>query len=46
MEEELSFPNPVLRTDLPVKKSWWPRAIAVVAVVGLLSIIFLPVAVE
>lgn len=42
MEEELSFPNPVLRTDLPVKKPWWPKAVAVVAVVGLLSVIFLP----
>ena len=42
MEDELSFPNPVLRTDLPVKKPWWPRALIALIAVSLLSTIFLP----
>ncbi len=42
MEEELAFPNPVLRTDLPVKKPWWPKALTAVVGVGLLTVIFLP----
>lgn len=42
MDEELNFPNPVLRTDLPVKKPRWPKVLAAMAVLGVLSVIFLP----
>jgi hypothetical protein len=42
MDEEMSFPNPVMRTDLPVKRRHWKRYVAAVLVLGLLSVVFLP----
>ena len=42
MDEEMSFPNPVERHDLPVKKPRWPKVLAGLAVVGLLVVVFLP----
>ena len=42
MDEELNFPNPVLRTDLPVKKPRWPMVLAALGVLGILSVVFLP----
>jgi hypothetical protein len=42
MDEEMSFPNPVVRTDLPVKKRQWKRYVAAVLILGLLSVVFLP----
>jgi hypothetical protein len=42
MDEEMNFPNPVVRTDLPTRRRKWPRVLLGVAVLGLLTIIFLP----
>lgn len=42
MDEDLTFPNPVLRTDLPAKRRWWPRLLAATLVLLLLGTIFLP----
>jgi hypothetical protein len=42
MDEDMSFPNPVERHDLPVKKSRWPKVIAGLLVFGVLAVAFLP----
>jgi len=42
MDEEMSFPNPVLRTDLPVKRRRWPRVLAAGGILFILCIAFLP----
>jgi hypothetical protein len=42
MDEEMNFPNPVVRTDLPVKKPAWPRLLIGTAAIVLLCLIFLP----
>ena len=42
MDEDMSFPNPVLRTDLPVKRRRWPRVLAAGAILLVLGIAFLP----
>ena len=42
MDEEMNFPNPVVRTDLPTQRRKLPRVLAGVAVLGVLTIIFLP----
>src|SRR6267154_1770562 len=42
MDEEMNFPNPVVRTDLPTRRRKLPRVLMGVAGLGLLTIIFLP----
>src|SRR3954454_12402279 len=42
MDQEMNFPNPVVRTDLPTRRSRWPRVLLAGAVVGLLVVVFLP----
>jgi len=42
MDQEMNFPNPVVRTDLPTRRSRWPRVLLAGAVFGLLVLIFLP----
>ncbi len=42
MDEEMNYPNPVVRTDLPVKKRRWPKIVGGLAVLLLLVIVFLP----
>ena len=42
MDEEMSFPNPVVRTDLPVKKRIWPKVVLGLVVVVILCVVFLP----
>jgi hypothetical protein len=42
MDEDMSFPNPVERHDLPVKKPRWPKVVAALLVLGVLIIIGLP----
>jgi len=42
MDEEMSFPNPVVRTDLPTKRRRWPRMFMAAGVMGVLTIVFLP----
>ena len=38
----MNFPNPVVRTDLPTQRRKLPRVLLGVAVLGLLTVIFLP----
>ena len=42
MEHEMTFPNPIDRLDLPVKRRRWPKVLAVVLVLAALPVIFLP----
>lgn len=42
MDEDMSFPNPVERHDLPVKKPRWPKVVAALLVLGVLMIAGLP----
>ena len=42
MDEEMSFPNPVVRTDLPVKKRIWPKVVVALVLTVILSVVFLP----
>src|SRR5687767_7684549 len=42
MDQEMNFPNPVLRTDLPTRKRRWPKLLAAAGVMGLLVVVFLP----
>lgn len=42
MDQEMNFPNPVVRTDLPTRRSRWPKVLAAGAVMGVLMIVFLP----
>ncbi len=42
MDEEMNFPNPVVRTDLPTRRRKLPRVLMGVAALGLLTIVFLP----
>jgi hypothetical protein len=42
MDEEMSFPNPVVRTDLPTRRRRWPRILIGVAILGILTVVFLP----
>ncbi len=42
MDEDMSFPNPVERHDLPVKKNHWKRYAIGALVVGLLGIVLMP----
>jgi hypothetical protein len=42
MDQEMNFPNPVVRTDLPTRRSRWPRVLLGGAVFGLLVVAFLP----
>ena len=42
LEQEMNYPNPVERSDLPVKRRRWPRILAGGAVLLLLVIVFLP----
>ena len=42
MDEEMNFPNPVVRTDLPVKKPKWPKILIGLAAIGFLCLVFLP----
>lgn len=38
----MNFPNPVVRTDLPTRRSRWPRVLLGCAGLGLLVLVFLP----
>jgi hypothetical protein len=42
MDEEMNFPNPVVRTDLPTRRARWPKIVAGVLGLGLLVLLFLP----
>lgn len=42
MDEDMSFPNPVERNDLPVKKARWPKILGVLLVLGFLFVALLP----
>jgi hypothetical protein len=42
MDEEMNFPNPVERHDLPVKKPVWPKVAVIAGVFLLLGTLFLP----
>jgi hypothetical protein len=42
MDEEMSFPNPVVRTDLPTRRRRWPRILLGASLLGILTIVFLP----
>ena len=42
MDEEMNFPNPVERHDLPVKKPVWPKVAVVIGVFLVIGVIFLP----
>lgn len=42
MDEEMNFPNPVVRTDLPTRRRRWPRILLGVVILGLLTVVFLP----
>jgi hypothetical protein len=42
MDQEMNFPNPVVRTDLPTRRSRWPRVLLAALGVGLLTLVFLP----
>jgi len=42
MDEEMNFPNPVARTDLPRQRRKLPRVLLGVAVLFILGLIFLP----
>jgi hypothetical protein len=42
MDQEMNFPNPVVRTDLPTKKPRWPKVLIAAAVLLVLGIIFFP----
>lgn len=42
MDEEMNFPNPVLRTDLPVKKPRWPKVLAALVGFALLCLVLMP----
>jgi hypothetical protein len=42
MDQEMNFPNPVVRTDLPTRRSRWPRVLLAALGVGLLVLLFLP----
>src|SRR4051794_31941998 len=42
MDQEMNFPNPVVRTDLPTRRSRWPRVLLGCAGLGLLMLVFLP----
>lgn len=42
MDEDMSFPNPVERHDLPVKKPRWPKVVAALLVLGALVVAGLP----
>jgi len=42
MDAEINFPNPVVRTDLAVKKRRWPKVVIALLVLAVLTTIFLP----
>lgn len=42
MDEEMSFPNPVVRTDLATRRRRWPRLLLGMSILGVLMIVFLP----
>ena len=42
MDDELNFPNPVERHDLPIKKPRWPKVLAGVLITAVLGTVFLP----
>jgi hypothetical protein len=42
MDEEMSFPNPVVRHDLPQRRPWKRYVLAGLALVGVLTLAFLP----
>jgi hypothetical protein len=43
MDEEMSFPNPVVRTDLlPGRRTWKRYALVGVLLIGVLGVVFLP----
>src|SRR4051794_31337850 len=42
MDQEMNFPNPVVRTDLPMRRRRWPKVLAAAGVMGLLVLVFLP----
>jgi hypothetical protein len=43
MDEEMSFPNPVVRSDLPAGRRPWKRfALGAVLLIGVLGVVFLP----
>src|SRR3954462_961720 len=42
MDQEMNFPNPVVRTDLPTRRSRWPRVLLAGAGLGVLVGVFLP----
>jgi hypothetical protein len=42
LEQEMNYPNPVERSDLPVKRRRWPRVLAAGLGLLLLIIVFLP----
>src|SRR5688572_22362606 len=42
LEQEMNYPNPVERSDLPVKRRRWPRVLAGLGGLLLLIVVFLP----
>jgi hypothetical protein len=42
MDQEMNFPNPVVRTDLPTRRRRWPRVLLGCAGLGLVILVFLP----
>jgi hypothetical protein len=42
MDEEMNFPNPVVRNDLPTRRRKLPRVLLGSLVLGLLALVFLP----
>jgi hypothetical protein len=42
LEQEMNYPNPVERSDLPVKRRRWPKIVAGAGVLLLLMVVFLP----
>lgn len=42
MDQEMDFPNPLVRTDLPVKRRRWPRILLAGTLLLILGVVFLP----
>ena len=39
MDQEMNFPNPVARTDLPTKRRRWPRIVGGLVVLLILTVV-------
>jgi hypothetical protein len=42
LEQEMNYPNPVERSDLPVKRRRWPKLVIGAGALVLLTVVFLP----